>query len=84
MLVKATLSFAVRLPPEPINPICETLLAFRDAVRCVVNWCIENKIVNLARVHHNLYYKLREAYRLPARLTLDAIRQGIWGCKRLA
>ena len=81
MLVKATLSFAVRLPPEPANPIHETLIAFRKAVRYVVNWCIENKIVNLARVHHNLYYKLREAYKLPARLALDAIRQGIWIAK---
>ena len=81
MLVKATLSFAVRLPPEPANPIHETLIAFREAVRYVVNWCIENRIVNLARVHHNLYYRLREAYRLPARLTLDAVRQGIWIAK---
>ena len=81
MLVKATLSFAMKLPPEPANPIHETLIAFRKAVRYVVNWCIENKIVNLAKVHHNLYYKLREAYKLPARLALDAIRQGIWIAK---
>ena len=60
MLVKATLSFAVGLPPEPVNPIHETLLAFRDAVRHVVNWCIENRVVNLAKVHGNLYYKLKE------------------------
>jgi len=35
MLVKATLSFAMKLPPEPANPIHEALLAFRDAVRHV-------------------------------------------------
>ena len=75
------MSFAIKLPPEPANPIHETLLTFREAVRCVVNWCIENKIVNLARVHHNLYHKLRKAYKLPARLTLDAVRQGIWIAK---
>jgi len=73
MLVRETLSFsfAMRLPPEPINPISQTLLAFRNAVRHVVNWCIENKIVNLAKVHSNLYYKLRGTYKLPARLALD-------------
>jgi len=81
MLVKATLSFAMRLPPEPANPIHETLLTFREAVRYVVNWCIENRATNLARVHHNLYHKLRKAYKLPARLTLDAVRQGIWIAK---
>jgi len=46
-----------------------------------VSWCIENKAVNLAKVHGSLYYKLREAYGLPARLALDAIRQGIWIAK---
>ena len=81
MLVKATLSFAMKLPPEPINPIHETLLAFRDAVRHVVNWCIENKAVNLAKVHSSLYHRLKETYRLPSRLVLDAIRQGIWIAK---
>ena len=81
MLVKATLSFAMKLPPKPANPIHETLVAFRNAVRHVVNWCIENRVVNLARVHRSLYYRLREAYRLPARLTLDAVRQGIWIAK---
>ena len=81
MLVKATLSFAMRLPPKPANPIHETLLAFRDAVRYVVNWCIESGATSLARVYHNLYYRLREVYRLPARLALDAIRQGIWIAK---
>ena len=81
MLVKATLSFAMRLPPEPANPINQTLLAFKNAVRHVVDWCIENRAVNLARVHHNLYHKLRKAYKLPARLALDAVRQGIWIAK---
>ena len=47
----------------------------------MVNWCIENRVVNLARVHRNLYHRLREVYRLPARLALDAIRQGIWIAK---
>ena len=81
MLVKATLSFAMKLPPEPANPIYDTLVAFRNAVRYVVNWCIENRVVSLVKVHHNLYHKLRETYGLPARLTLDAIRQGIWIAK---
>ena len=81
MLVKATLSFAMKLPPKPANPIHETLVAFRNAVRHAVNWCIENKTINLAKAHHNLYYKLKEAYRLPARLALDTIRQGIWIAK---
>jgi len=81
MLVRATLSFAMRLPPKPANLISQTLLAFRNAVRHVVNWCVENRIVNLAKVHSNLYHKLREAYKLPARLTIDAIRQGIWIAK---
>ena len=81
MLVKATLSFAMKLPPEPTNPIHETLTVFREAVRYVVNWCVENKIVNLARVHSSLYHRLKEVYRLPSRLALDAIRQGIWTAK---
>ena len=81
MLVKATLSFAMKLPSEPTNSINQTLLAFRNAVRHVVNWCIESKIVSLIKVHHNLYRRLREVYKLPARLTLDAIRQGIWIAK---
>jgi len=81
MLVKATLSFAMKLPPELANPIHETLLVFRNAVRYVVNWCIENRATNLAKVHRSLYHKLREAYRLPARLALDAVRQGIWMAK---
>ena len=81
MLVKATLSFAVGLPLEPVNPIHETLLAFRDAVRHVVNWCIENRVVNLAKVHGNLYYKLKETYNLPSRLAVDAVRQGTWIAK---
>ena len=81
MLVKATLSFAMKLPPELANPIHETLLVFRNAVRYVVNWCIENRATNLAKVHRSLYHKLREAYRLPARLALDAVRQGIWIAK---
>jgi len=81
MLVRATLSFAMRLPPEPANSISQTLLAFRNAVRHVVNWCIENRVVNLAKVHSSLYHKLREAFKLPARLALDAIRQGIWTAK---
>jgi hypothetical protein len=81
MLVKATLSFAMRLPPEPANPVHETLVTFREAVRCVVNWCIGNRAVNLAKVHHNLYYRLREAYGLPSRLALDAVRQGMWIAK---
>ena len=83
MLVRATLSFsfAMKLPPELANPIHETLLVFRNAVRYVVNWCIENRVVNLAKVHGSLYHRLKEVYRLPARLTLDAIRQGIWIAK---
>ena len=32
-----------------------------------MNWCIENRAVNFAKVHRNLYHKLREAYKLPAR-----------------
>jgi len=83
MLVKATLSFsfAMRLPPEPASPVNQTLLVFRDAVRYVVNWCIENGAISLAKVHGSLYYRLREAYGLPARLALDALRQGIWVAK---
>ena len=81
MLVKATLSFAMKLPPEPANSIHQTLTVFREAVRYVVNWCIENKVINLAKIHSNLYHKLREAYKLPARLALDAVRQGIWIAK---
>ena len=81
MLVKATLSLAMKLPLELANPIYQTLIAFRDAVRYVVNWCIENRIVNLAKVHSSLYHKLKETYKLPARLALDAVRQGIWIAK---
>ena len=76
MLVRATLSFAMRLPPEPANLVYQTLVTFREAVRYVVNWCIENKAVNLAKVHSSLYHRLKEAYKLPSRLVLDAIRQG--------
>jgi hypothetical protein len=79
MLVKATLSFAMMVAPEPASPIHEALLAFRDAVRAVCNWCIENRIYNQTKVHHSLYYGLR--VRLPARLCIDAIRQGMWIAK---
>jgi len=81
MRVQLTLSFALKVSPETANLINKTLVAFRDAVRYVVNWCIENGTTNLTKVYHNLYYKLREAYKLPSRLALDAIRQGIWIAK---
>ena len=82
MRVRATLTFAVA--PEgdtTLSPILETLYAFRGAVRYVAWWCVENRVVSLSRVHKSLYKALKGKHKLPARLALDAIRQGIWIAK---
>ena len=54
---------------------------WREAVRHVVDYIIRTRRMSLAKVHRALYRLLRERYGLPARLAVDAIRQGIWIAK---
>ena len=75
------MSFAVRVAPEgaaQVSILLKTMRVWREAVRHVVDYAIRTKQTGLAKVHHALYRLLRERYGLPARLAIDAIRQGIW------
>jgi len=84
MRVQATLSFAVRVAPDEATQVpvlLNTMRVWREAVRHVVDYVIRTKQTGLAKVHHALYRLLRERYGLPARLAIDAIRQGIWIAK---
>ena len=84
MRVQATLSYAVRVAPEGttrVPVLLKTMRVWREAVRHVVDYVIRTGQTGLAKVHHALYRLLRERYGLPARLTIDAIRQGIWIAK---
>ena len=81
MKVQATLSFAVRVAPDEATQVpvlLDTMRVWREAVRHVVDYVIRTQQTGLAKVHHALYRLLRERYGLPARLTINAIRQGIW------
>jgi len=79
--VRATLSFALKVAPEEATLLLETMKAWREAVRHVVDFCLTTKRTGLGAVHRALYRLLRERYDLPSQLAIDAERQGIWIAK---
>ena len=84
MRVQATLSYAVMVAPDEatqVSVLLDTMRVWREAVRHVIDYVIRTRQTGLAKVHHAFYRLLRERYGLPARLTIDAIRQGIWIAK---
>ena len=84
MRVQATLSFAMMVAPEGATQVpilFKTIRVWREAVRHVVDYVIRTGQTGLTKAHHALYRLLRERYGLPARLAIDAIRQGIWIAK---
>jgi len=74
----------MKVAPEgatQVSILLDTMRVWREAVRHVVDYVIRTKQTGLTKVHHALYRLLRERYGLPARLAIDAIRQGIWIAK---
>ena len=75
------MSYAMKVAPEGATQVpilLKTMRVWREAVRHVVDYVIRTRQTGLAKVHHALYRLLRERYGLSTRLTIDAIRQGIW------
>jgi len=83
MKVRATLSYALLVAPEEPEGslLLETMRVWREAVRHVVDYVIRTRQTGLTKVHRALYRLLRERYGLPARLAIDALRQGLWIAK---
>ena len=68
-----TLKFKLQPTEEQRQKLLRTIETFNRACDTISKEAYESNTFNQYRLHHRLYYRIREQYKLPAQLTVRAV-----------